>query len=879
MEGHSIHIARLQILMKSHGGIVPPMVPLRLLRWFCDPDLLEDVEGDLLELFAARSVSQSKRARLLLARDVLLLFRPGIIRTIRLTINRPIMLRNYVLVALRHARKYKGHTFLNLLSLVIGLASCMLILLWVQSEWNVDKFHEKSDRIIRVWRNMHQSGGEILTTRAVPQPFAVSLRNDYPEVDEVTLVGWDNEQLFRKDDLAYYETGKYVSPEFLRIFSFPLLVGDADLALQDISSIIITESLAEKYFGVHWRSVDILQQGLTVGDRQKEFQISGVIADPGDNSSIDFDWLISAQEYIQRNDWVNSWYNGGFRMCFTLREGADLAPLQDKVLQSINENTNYEADERIFLNKFSDNYLYSTFENGRPVGGRIQYIRILFMIAIFILVIACINFMNLATARSVRRSREVGVRKVLGAQRGSLRHQFFIESFVLSSLAVLLSLVVVWLVLPFFNHVTEKTLSLNFQDPMLWVGLIGVTLVSGALSGFYPALLLPSFKIISSLKGTAKPPRHGVRLREGLVVFQFALSILLIIGTLVVSQQMRFILNKDLGLDKDNIIFFGMSREVGSKMELYKNELLSIPGVQSVTATTGNPLDYGRSSGSAQWAGKDPDEVIEINVMSVDEDFVETMKMDMLSGRNFTAELSTDTSNYLINEVTAGIMGFDDPIDQDLSLWGQTGKVVGVVKNFHMSSMYEPISPLIIRYDPNSTYMLFVRIQGDLPNTLSSIETTTEELYPGHPFTYEFLDRDFASAYRSEMTINTVANIFAIISILISCLGLFGLSSYSAEQRSREIGIRKVYGASVTRIVGMLSWGYTKLILLAFLLAAPIAAYLMLNWLNTFEFRTDLKVTVFAAAGLVTLAIGALTVCLKSWQAAMMNPVQTLRDE
>ena len=866
--------------MKERPDITPPKLYRRFLQWFCDPELLEDVEGDLLELFHTRSEENAKKAKFHYAWDVLLLFRPGIIRNFKLRFNHPIMLRNYILVALRSARKYKGHTVLNLLSLIVGVASCLLILLWLQDELNIDKFHEKDDRLYRAWRNMYQSSGEVLTTRGIPQPFWVSLKNDYPEVEEAALIGWNTQQIFRKDELVNYEEGKYASPELFSIFSFPFLAGDAETALEDLTSIVISESLAVKYFGEDWNQEGkVLGETLTVGGQRKAFKVTGVFEDPGPKSSMDFDWVIPAQEYIQRNDWVESWYNGGFRICFALKKGADLSALQEKVEQVINKNTNYEADERIYLQKFSDNYLYSSFENGRPVGGRIQYVRILSIIAIFILVIACINFMNLATARSSRRAKEIGVRKVMGAQKGALRQQFFTESFVLSFLSVLIALAIVRLILPYFNEMTAKTLSLNLSDSSLWIGIGLVTLVTGVLSGSYPALLMSSFKPITSLKGVIKGSNKGFRLREGLVVFQFALSILLIIGSLVVSKQMDYILNKNLGLDKENLVFVGMSRELAGKSELYKTELLNIPEVVQVAATSGNPLAYGRSTGGAEWEGKDPNEEVEINVLNVDEDFVNTMKIDILKGRDFSKELAIDTANFLINEVTAKIMGFDDPVGKSMTVWGRTGKVVGVVKNFHMDSMYEPIAPLIIRNDPSSTAVAFIRTQGDVQQALESIEAVTAEFNPGYPFDYEFLDREYAASYQSEMALKSLANIFAIISILIACLGLFGLSSFSAEQRSKEIGIRKVYGASATRIVTMLSWGYTKLMLLAFILAAPVAFYLMQQWLNDFEFRTELNTLIFLLAGVITLVIGALTVGIKSWQAALANPVRTLREE
>ena len=586
--------------MSQKNNISPPSWPLRFLRWFCDPDLLEDIEGDLTELFYTRSEESLTVAKNQFAKDVLFLFRPGIIKNFSPTFNTVHMLRNYMLVALRGAQKYKGHTALNLLSLIIGVSSCILIMLWIQDERNIDKFHEKDDRLYQVWRNMYQSNGQIITAQSVPQPFIESLRTKYPEVDEATLLSWDFESLLRHNELSFYEIGKYVSPEFFSIFSFPFTAGDPISALSDVSSIVISESLALKYFGRNWKEDGIIGQTINL-DGRKNFEVTGVFEDLGPKSSIQFDWAINAEEYIQRNDWVPSWYNGGFRMYFTLQPGAELASLQEKALQEINENTNYDADERIYLNKFSDNYLYSNFENGRPSGGRIQYIRLLFIIAMFVLVIACINFMNLATAQSSRRFKEIGVRKVLGAQKGSLRYQFFIESMLLSFVAVLIALLVVLVVLPKFNIIADKTLVLDLTDSNLWIGIMVVTVVTGLLSGSYPAMLLASFKVISSLKGEFKQSFRGIRFREGLVVFQFTLSMILIIGTLVVSRQMDYILNKNLGLDKENLVFINMSDQLTDKMETYKTELLALPGVSQVTMTSGNPISYGRSSGSAQW--------------------------------------------------------------------------------------------------------------------------------------------------------------------------------------------------------------------------------------------------------------------------------------
>ena len=406
----------------------------------------------------------------------------------------------------------------------------MLILLWINDEIKVDKFHTNADKIYRLWRNMYQSSGEINTTSAIPQPLELVLENEYPEIDKVTLLGWETESAFRYEDIVSYEKGRYASPELFSVFSFPFLVGDPNSALDDLSSIVISDRLAKKFFGENWKEKNAALGNTFRIDQRRSFTISGVFQDPGPGSSIDFDWIIPAEEYIQRNTWVESWYNGGFSMFFSIRDGADIDAVRERVVQEINEHTNYDADERIYIQPFVETYLHSNFENGVPAGGRIEYVRILFVVAIFILVIACINFMNMATARSGKRAREIGIRKVMGAQKSWLRQQFFLESYLLTIASILIALIVVVLTLPYFNDITGKSLVLDLSTFDVWLGIGIVLIVTGFISGGYPALLLSSFKITHSLKGIVTHSRSGAFLRKGLVIFQFTLSILLIIG-------------------------------------------------------------------------------------------------------------------------------------------------------------------------------------------------------------------------------------------------------------------------------------------------------------------------------------------------------------
>lgn len=865
--------------MKPAYDSKPPKFVLKFLRWFCHPRLLEDVEGDVTELFNIRLEDNPVRAKLLFLIDVLLLFRPDIIKPVRLNLglNNIAMLKNYFSIAFRFAVRHKGYTLLNLMGLAVGMAVAIIILLWVDDEIKMNRFHSDSGQIYQAWRNMYQSSGEIVSTSSIPQPLKVTLENDYPEVERSTLLSWPVEGAIQHEDQIYYESGRYASPEFFEIFTFPFVVGNKATALNDVSSIVISETLAAKYFGSDWKE-ETLGKSIRLSNR-KDFTITGIFKDPGKHSSLQFDWVVPAREYMQRNSWVENWGNGGFRIYLKLRENADIEATREKVLQEINENTNYVADERVYLQPFTDAYLYSKFENGIPVGGRILYVRIFGIVAIFILLIACINFTNLATARSNLRAREIGIRKVMGAQKGGLRWQFFSESYFLSFISIILSVLLVFAALPYFNQLTGKILFLDLASLKVLMGLGLVLVFTGFFSGIYPAILMPSFKITRSLKGALKHATGEIFFRKGLVTFQFALSILLIIGTVIVYQQLQYILNKDLGLDRENLVYIQMERELMKNREVYERELEQLPGVAAVTFTSGNPIAYGRSTGGAEWEGKDPDESVEINVLSVDHKFVNTMGVDLLKGRNFSVDIKTDTLNYLINEVAARIMGFEDPIEKGLTVWGLQGKIIGLVRDFHMDSMFEPIGPLIIRYDPSSTYLALVRTQGNINNALKDLETATLTHSPSFPFRYEFMDDSYEETYKNEMTLSQLAKIFAFISIFISCLGLLGLSSFSASQRSKEIGIRKVHGARVSQLVMMLSKDYAQLMILAFILAAPIAYLVMRGWLNNFAFHTNLNAVIFLIAGFFVFVIGTLIVSLKSYQAAIINPVKTLREE
>lgn len=865
--------------MPKNAPIVPPKKATRFLRMFCHPLLLEDVEGDLAELYAHRAMERPLFAKFKYYHDVLLLFRPGIIKNIGLNFGliHTVMIKNYFKIAWRNALRYKGFAALNLLGLVVGLVSSMLILLWVNDEMQMDKFHANGEYIYELFRNRVQ-GDEILTGTSVPKPAADLLETEFPEVNEVALLSWELDQLISYQNEASKFMGRVASQSFLDIFTFPLLVGDDATALAEMNSIVISRTMAEKYFGSNWKE-KALGASLRVSDQYDLF-VSGVFDDPGSNSSLKFSWLASVELFISGNPWVNNWGNGSFNVYFTTDSEGNAREIEKRIHQAINENTkdnDLAGNETLIVHKFEDYYLYSTFENGVVAGGRIGYVKIMSVIALLILIVACINFMNLATARSARRSKEVGLRKTMGAHRRGISSQFFLESMLYSFTAVLLSTLVVWLLLPYFNELVGKSLALDFGNQNTWYFLVGVGLGVGLLSGSYPALLLPTFSIIHSMKGVIKQSVVSTFIRKGLVVFQFSIATLLIIGTFVIRKQLDYVLTKDLGLDKDNVLMVAMEGKLGEQSQTFKNELLTIPEVRGVTASSGNPIYYARSTSSAKWEGKTEEH--EINVLMVDTDFIEVMGMEMAKGRAFQSGMG-DSTNFIINEVAARIMGFEDPLNKDLSFWGIDGKVIGVVKDFHMRDLHEAISPLIITSMKMRSYSLaLIRIDGNPANALKEIERITNEMNPQYDFEYSFMDDAYAESYRTEQTISTQATLFSAIAIFISCLGLLGLSSYTAEQRLKEIGIRKVHGASIRSLILLLSKDYSFMILMSLLLAMPLGYYYAQQWLQDFEFRTSLDVLVFVIAGLCTLIVGLVTVSYKSYHAARLNPVESLRNE
>jgi putative ABC transport system permease protein len=788
------------------------------------------------------------------------------------------MLKNYLKVALRNIRKHKGYSFLNIIGLAAGLACSFFILLWIQDELSFDSFHAEKDQIYRVMQHA-TFGGRKSTQTAIPGPLDNILDEQYPEITHSVLMSWQFNMVVALEDLAFRADGRYFGPDLFKVFTFPLIVGDPDTALQNPESIVLSESMTEKYFGVDWRARDDVLGTTFRIENRIDMTLTGVFEDIPSNSTIKFEFVLPVEEFNRRNAWVNSWTSNGLRLFVRLRKEADQEAVSEKIGGLIREN-NTQWDTELFLQSITDMYLRSDYEDGVLIGGRIKYVRIFVLVALFIILIASINFMNLATARSAQRAREIGIRKLVGANRILLARQFLGESILLSLIAFVVAQISVFALLPSFNSLTQKSVTVPLLDPRVWMQFGGIALLTGLLAGSYPALYLSSLNVIGVLRGSKGNISHGAAIRKGLVVFQFMMSIILIVGTVTVYKQLGYIQSKDLGVDRENVIYMDFEGGIKAQFSTFKNELLQQPGIVSVSAGSQNPLSIGQNTMNVEFEGKDPEDTTLYNIISTEIGFVTTMGIEMDQGRVFSEEFSTDSSNYIVNEKAVKAMGMKNPIGKPLELWGTQGTIIGVMKDFHMRSLYEPIDPVIFRLDNESAQIMFVRLDaGQTTEGIASLERIFKAFNPEYPFEYRFMDEQFEDTYRSEIVIGTLSNLFASMAVLIACLGLFGLASFTAERRTKEIGIRKVLGASVPNIVFLMSRDFLLLVLGAFTVAAPISYIVMNNWLNEFAFHTNLGIGILVLAGMASILIAGLTVSWQSIRAAIANPASSLRSE
>ncbi|RRB18405.1 FtsX-like permease family protein [Larkinella knui] len=793
------------------------------------------------------------------------------------------MIRNYLKIAWRNIAHNKSFSAINILGLALGMACSLLILLWIQDEFSVDAYHANGPQLYNVMERQFYDG-KVEASPGTPGLLAEELKKQFPEIEYAAGLSWEQEHTFSVGEKLNKEKGRSAGADWFKMYSLPVVAGTAETALNGPANIAISRKLADHYFGSPQAA---LGQSIRL-DNKDDYQVSAVYYMP-QNSSETYDYVLSWADFIKRNEWLKDWGNNALQTRIQLRTDrngvtADPDRLEAKMkplMKSHNPNMAKNGyDIQLFLQPYQDAYLYSNFKNGYQDGGRIEYVRLFGIVAVFILLIACINFMNLATARSVKRAREVGVRKVVGAGRNWLIGQFIGEALVLTSLSLLIALALVGLLLPIFNSLTEKHITFQFANASFWITLLGMTFLTGLIAGSYPALFLSSLNPIRVLKGAIRFGTGARLFRQGLVVFQFALSMLLIIGTIVVYRQIDFIQTKNLGYDREGLIYLAAEGDLASHYATFKQELLRMPGIQTVTFMNGTPTNTFGSTGNVQWTGKDPNTSVQFQFSQVDYDFTKTLKVKV-TGRDFSRDFSTDSVGYLINETAARRIGYREPIGKPLTLWGKPGLIIGVVDDFHQNSLHQAIEPFIAKLSPTAEgKSIIVRTQpGQTKQALASLETLWRQLNPKFPFSYKFADEAFQRLYHSETVVGTLANYFAFLAIFISCLGLFGLAAFMAEQRTKEIGVRKVLGASVPSIVALLSQDFLKLVLLAILISSPLAWYAMSRWLQDYAYKIDIEWWIFAVAGLLAVGIALLTISFQSIKAALMNPVTSLRSE
>jgi ABC-type antimicrobial peptide transport system permease subunit len=771
---------------------------------------------------------------------------------------------------------------INISGLALGLTCSLLIILWIRDEKSVDSFHKNGRQLYQVYERNYYDG-KVDASYPTQGLLAEELKKVIPEIQYASGFEYASApgtlSTFEANNKVNKMGGLYAGVDFFSMFSYSLVEGIPKTALNSPGGIAISKKMAENFFGSAKKAFGQLIRF----ENKDELKITAVFDNIPANSSQQFDFLRTWYDFVKENDWVHNWGNTDPSTYIQLREDADPLKVESKIKDFIYRYRQKDNSFRteLAIQPYPEKYLHSSFKNGYVDGGRIEYVNLFLIVAVFILLIACINFMNLATAQSAKRAKEVGLRKVVGAARSSLVKQFIGEALLLTLFSIVIAIVLSATLLPAFNSLTGKQLSIPFVQPLFWLSVIALMIITGFVAGSYPALFLSSLNPVKVLKTGLKFGAGNIFLRRGLVVFQFTLSIILIVGMIVTYRQMNYIQSKNLGYDRDNLLYIPIEGELANKYAVFKQQATEIPGVLNISKMRNSPTVIEHHTGSISWPGKDPNLTVSFADGVVGYDFVKTMKLQLKEGRDFSKEFGTDSVSYLLNETAVNKIGFSDPIGKTV-IWGNhPGRVIGVLKDFHFSSMHQPIEPLILRLDENWGWgTILVRMKaGNTKEVLSGFEKLCAAMNPKFPFTWQFSDSEFSKLYQSETIVSRLSNYFAFLAIFISCLGLFGLATFTAAQRTKEIGVRKVLGASVPQIVAMLSGSFVKLIVIAMLIAFPAAWYFMNKWLENFAYKVHLGWIIFFSAGIVAVVIALLTVSYQAIKAAVANPVKSLRTE
>ncbi|UCC43727.1 MAG: ABC transporter permease [Candidatus Zixiibacteriota bacterium] len=772
---------------------------------------------------------------------------------------------SYLKVLLRNAVKQKGYSFINILGLAIGIAVCSLIFLWVQDELSYDAYHENLDNIHKVVLRVEGKWWDSSNWALSPL-----LKQNYAEIERATRYASRN-LLLRYGTNNFYEQGALVDEDFPEIFTYPFIEGDPKTALSTTNSIVLTETTAKKYFG----SEDPMGRTLKLNNAT-DLTVTGIIADVPSNSTFRFGFLAPVRLFGEER--LNSWAVESFSYVL-VNERTSVPDLVGKISGIVMEHdTRTDQKVEVFLRPYNELHLYSLTGT-----GPILYVYLFSAIAVFILLIACINFMNLTVARAGRRAKEIGMRKVAGATKRNLVVQFFGESIVLSFVALLVAVLLIKLFIPAFNDLSGKQLALDLaRNSTHLLGLLLITLLTGLVSGSYPALVLSSFKPITAIRASTSSGSSKSMFRKALVISQFAATIVLVIGSLVVFRQLDYISSKDLGFNRDQVVVVRLNNSLRESLESYKNEVKNLPGVINVTCASSIPTNVGNIN-PVYWEGQTADDYQTINWVAMDCDYFDTFEMTMAAGRAFSKELAADRQNYVINEEAAKLMDMESPVGKMFSIWDREGQIVGVVKNFHSRSLHNGIVPVVFTMDQHWDWSLanvFVKIARiDVSGTLDRLRNTTLKFAPEFPFDYSFLDEHFERQYRGDRRVGTIFEYASYIAIFISCLGLFGLTTYMVARRTKEIGIRKVLGASKPGIVTMLLKEFLSLILIANAIGWPVAYLVTRKLMSSYAYQADGNIWLFPAAGILSLLLAFLTISIQTLKAAQTDPVECLKYE
>lgn len=787
------------------------------------------------------------------------------------------MLANFLRSAIRNLWKTKGYSFLNIFGLAVGIAATALIFLWIEDEvTRNDHFMNKKD--IYVVKSKQKYDDVTYVFDATQGPLAAAIKEEIPGIKHIARLDWGNSALFSVGDNHLYQWGYHADPEVLDILSIEFLEGNRTSALSELNNIILSEETATRIFG----DKSALGKSVRINN-EEEYIVSGIVKDFPKNSNYQFSWLIPFKKYEIGQDWLKSFGNNGIQTLVQLQPNSNLADVNKPLLNLVERKTDGQTTfAKNFLYPMERWRMYNSFDkDGNEQEGFIKYVRLFSIVAAIVLLIACINFMNLATARSERRAKEVGMRKVSGASRKSLIGQFLSESIIYALLSAILAVGLMQLVIGYFNEIVGKELTINIFQTSHLLSLLAIVLICGVLAGIYPAFYLSSFNPLTTLKGAKQRAGSAGFIRKGLVILQYTAAIVLIICTSIIYQQIKHAKSRDLGFDRSQVITTSLKGNMFKHIDLIKEELKATGNIQSVGLADMSVLDISSNSSNFDWEGKDPNANILIGRLNTDPDFIPSLGMQMHDGRNFRAQFVGDSTSFVINETFARMIQADGMVaGQTLRINNIPWTIVGVVKDFVYNNVFSKPEPVVfIPFNQNNGIVnIRTKAGADLEKTLKQIETVIKAQNPDYPFEYRFLDETFDNKFRSEMLVQRLASIFAALAIIISCLGLFGLASFSAERRAKEVSIRKVLGASVARLISMLNREFVILVGISCLIAFPIAWYFMNNWLQDYNYRIEISWTVFAIAAALALLIAVITISTQALRAANANPTKTLRD-